>query len=155
VALIQARRAKSVVVLKGACTIIAAPDGRARISTAANSMLATGGTGDVLAGLIAGLLAQGIEAFDAASIAVYLHADAAKAVSESLSAAGGLAQDLLPELGRARRRLEGGASSTSPLAALGALGGFGGGLGDLGGLGGLGGGGLGALSGLGGPLGGP
>ena len=157
IALVQARRSRSVVVLKGACTIVAAPDGRARISPVSNSMLATGGTGDVLAGLITGLIAQGIEAFDAATAAVYMHGEAARAVTESMGAAAGLAQDLLPALGPVRRLLAGGTTlgATSPFGAFG--GGMMGGLGGLAGLGGAGGGlggGFGdALGGFGGPLG--
>ena len=98
----------SVVVLKGACTIVASPDGRARISPAANPMLATAGTGDVLAGLIAGLIAQGVEPFEAASAAVYLHADAGRLVAEERGTASGLSQDLLPKLAETRKLLDGG-----------------------------------------------
>jgi NAD(P)H-hydrate epimerase len=153
IALVQARRARAVVVLKGACTVVAAPDGRARISTAANSMLATGGTGDVLAGLITGLIAQGVEAFDAASAAVYIHAEAARTVSDAMGAAAGLAQDLLPQLGPVRRLLDGGSTASTN----GPFGGFGGGM--MSGLGGLGGfgdalGGFGGMAGIGG-FGGP
>ena len=103
-----ARATESVIVLKGACTVVAAPDGRARISGVANSMLATAGTGDVLAGLISGLLAQGLEPFDAASAAVYMHADAGRHVSETYGAAAGLAQDLLRALPEVRKLLDGG-----------------------------------------------
>ena len=106
-----ARETQSVVVLKGACTVVASPDGRARISGAANSMLATAGTGDVLAGLIVGLIAQGLDPFDAASAAVYLHADAGRVVAENYGAAAGLAQDLLPALAETRKLLDGGHSA--------------------------------------------
>lgn len=87
-----------VVVLKGACTLIASPDGRLRAHWPPNPALATAGTGDVLAGTIAGLLAQGLDAFDAASLGVYLHGRAGLAVREWLGDAGLLAGDLLPEL---------------------------------------------------------
>ncbi len=97
----------SVVILKGACTIVAAPDGRARISGAANAMLATAGTGDVLAGFVGGLLAQGLEPFDAASAAVYLHAEAGREVERVHGAAAGLAQDLLGAVGESRKLLDG------------------------------------------------
>ncbi|MSP22347.1 MAG: NAD(P)H-hydrate dehydratase [Dehalococcoidia bacterium] len=152
IALVQARRSRSVVVLKGACTIVAAPDGRARISPVSNSMLATGGTGDVLAGLITGLIAQGIEAFDAAAAAVYMHGEAARAVTEAMGAAAGLAHDLLPQIGPVRRLLDGGTTlgATSPFGALG--GGMMGGLAGLGGAGGLGGAFGDALGGFGGPV---
>ena len=106
-ALDAARESRSTVVLKGACTVVAAPDGRARISDQANPMLATAGTGDVLAGLVAGLLAQGMEPFDAAAAAVYIHGDCGRRVSESHGSAAGLAQDLLRALPEVSALLEG------------------------------------------------
>lgn len=93
------------VVLKGANTVVAAPDGRARLSPFANPGLASGGTGDVLAGAITGLLAQGIEPFDAASLGVYLHGLAAEHVRRDLGPAGMLAGDLLPALPRVMKEL--------------------------------------------------
>ncbi len=106
VALEYAGRTQSVVVLKGAGTVIATPDGRARISEVANSALAHGGTGDVLAGLIVGLLAQGMSPFDAASAAVWVHAEAARQVSEVYGAPSTLASDLVKALPEARKLLE-------------------------------------------------
>ncbi len=90
-----------ILVLKGACTIITEPGGRTRLNWLANPALATAGTGDVLAGMIAGLLAQQVEPFDAASSGVYLHAAAAELVSASLGHAGLLASDLLYQIPRA------------------------------------------------------
>ncbi len=93
-------------VLKGACTIIAEPDGHTRINWLANPALATAGTGDVLAGLVVGLLAQHIRSFDAASAAVYLHTAASELVSAEIGHAGLLASDLLPKIPRAIARLD-------------------------------------------------
>ena len=87
-----------VVVLKGAATLIAAPSGQLRVNWPANPALASAGTGDVLSGCIGGLLAQGMDPFDAASAGVYLHSYAGHLVSERIGDAGLLASDLLPEL---------------------------------------------------------
>jgi NAD(P)H-hydrate epimerase len=87
-----------VIVLKGAFTAVAAPDGQVAVSPFANPGLASGGTGDVLAGAIVGLLAQGLAPFDAAVTGVYLHGLAAELVRADLGDAGMVASDLLPVL---------------------------------------------------------
>ena len=84
--------------MKGAYTVIAAPDGRSRISPIANPGLASAGTGDVLSGAIAGLVAQGLPLFDAASLGVYLHGEAGEMVKSVLGDAGMMATDLLTAL---------------------------------------------------------
>ncbi len=106
----KAQEWQVVLVLKGACTLIAGVDSvsehtRVRINWQANPALATAGTGDVLAGTIAGLLAQNIPPFEAASAGVYLHASAGERVSREIGQAGLLASDLLPEIPRALRGL--------------------------------------------------
>jgi NAD(P)H-hydrate epimerase len=103
VAVRAARGWRHVVVLKGAHTIVAGPDGRAAISPFANPLLATAGTGDVLAGTIAGLVAQGMEPFEAAACGVYVHALAAEELSEEYGDRGMLASDLLAAIPRAIR----------------------------------------------------
>jgi NAD(P)H-hydrate epimerase len=97
----KAREWQVILVLKGACTIVAEPGGRTRLNWLANPALATAGTGDVLAGMVAGLLAQKLSPFDAASAGVYLHTAAAELVSTKLGHTGLLASDLLPQIPRA------------------------------------------------------
>ena len=102
---------QKVVVLKSAYTIIAAPDGRIRISQAANPGLASAGTGDVLSGIIAGLFAQGLDKFEAASCGVYLHSQAGNKVRREMGDAGMLASDLLEVLPKVIKEIR--QSSTS------------------------------------------
>lgn len=78
----------AVVLLKGPDTVIAAPDGRVRVNTHASARLATAGTGDALAGLIGAMLAQGLNAFDAASASAWIHGDAGRRMGPGDTAAG-------------------------------------------------------------------
>lgn len=96
-----ARNWGKTVVLKGAYTVIAAPDGRVNVSPFANPGLASAGTGDVLAGVIAGLVAQGMPLFEAATCGVYLHGKAGEMVRDMLGDAGMMASDVLPFVPRA------------------------------------------------------
>jgi ADP-dependent NAD(P)H-hydrate dehydratase / NAD(P)H-hydrate epimerase len=89
-ALAAARRSAAVIVLKGADTVVATPDGRAAIAPPASPWLATAGTGDVLAGVLGTMLAQGMGRFEAACAAVWLHGRAAALAGPVL-----LADDLL------------------------------------------------------------
>ena len=84
--------------LKGAHTVIAQPSGMARISPFANPALASGGTGDVLSGIIVGLMAQGLSPGDACCCGVYLHGLAGEIVRDKLGQSGSLASDLIGEL---------------------------------------------------------
>lgn len=121
-----ADRWRQVVVLKGAHTVVAAPAGSRRatrpsrtwVAPFANPALASGGTGDVLAGTIGALLAQGLDTAAAARLGVFLHGLAGEAVRARLGDAGLLAGDLPDELPLARRRLvalrQGGGADPTP-----------------------------------------
>lgn len=102
-----AERFGQVVVLKGAQTVIAAPDGRLAVSPFANAALATAGSGDVLSGLIGALLAQGVAPFAAASLGVFMHGRAGERISERLGDAGLAASDLPYEIALVRHELTG------------------------------------------------
>lgn len=91
---------RCVVVLKGANTIVAEPDGRIFFNTTGNAGLATGGSGDVLAGILVSLLAQGRGLLEAACAAVYLHGSAADRALEECSASALLPSDVIEELKR-------------------------------------------------------
>ncbi len=104
----QARAWQHVVVLKGAYTVVAAPDGQTALLPFANSGLASGGTGDVLAGVIVALRAQGLPAFAAAAGGAYLHGLAGEIARTALGSAGMAAGDLLTYLPQAWRQFESG-----------------------------------------------
>jgi len=95
------------VVLKGYQTAIAAPDGWVAVCPTGSSGMATGGTGDVLTGLIGGLLAQGLASWDAARLGVYLHGLAGDLAAEALTPRAMIAGDMLRYLPEAWRRLAG------------------------------------------------
>lgn len=98
-----AERWQQVVVLKGANSVVAAPNGELRRSLVATPALATAGSGDVLSGAIAALLAAGLSPFDAAGCGVALHAEAGRLAEERIGPAGVIARDvahLLPEAAR-------------------------------------------------------
>jgi NAD(P)H-hydrate epimerase len=101
-----AARWGQIVVLKGATTVVAEPGGRSALNDGGNAALATAGTGDVLAGAIAGLLAQRLTPFEAAALGVYLHSAAGRLVRAELGDAGALASDLLPRLPLAIKALK-------------------------------------------------
>ncbi len=97
-----ARYSRAVVLLKGADTVIAAPDGRAAVNVNAPADLATAGSGDVLAGLAVGLLAQGMAPFEAACAATWIHGETARLFGPGL-----IAEDLFVNLPRLIGELRG------------------------------------------------
>src|SRR5262245_47372015 len=104
-----AARAGAILVLKGADTVVATPDGLASINAMTSPFLATAGTGDVLAGMVLALLAQGMSAFEAASAAVWLHGAAAAVFGPGL-----IAEDLPETLPTVLRGLWGSAKTERP-----------------------------------------
>jgi len=97
---------EAVVVLKGAVTIVAAPDGRAFLNPTGNPGLGTGGTGDVLTGALLSFLAQGVPPVEAACLAVYLHGRAADILAKDFGWSGFTATEVADALPKARRILE-------------------------------------------------
>jgi NAD(P)H-hydrate epimerase len=102
---LQAQAWGHVVLLKGAYTVVAAPDGRTVLEPFANAGLATGGTGDVLAGVLVALLAQGLAPFEAAAASAYLHGLAGELAKTRLGMAGMAAGDLVELISEAWQRV--------------------------------------------------
>jgi NAD(P)H-hydrate epimerase len=96
-----AARSRGVALLKGPATLVAQPDGRLSVNTSGNAALATAGSGDVLSGAIAALLAQGADPFSAAGLAAWAHGKAAEAWSARNAGRGLLASDLADQLPQA------------------------------------------------------
>lgn len=94
-----------VVVLKGPATVIAAPDGRLGVNSSGGPALATGGTGDVLTGILGAALARGLEPYEAAVASVFLHGLAGEVAGEQFGAPGTLASDVIRSIPEALRRL--------------------------------------------------
>ena len=89
------RRTGSIVLLKGGCTVIAAPDGRMTLNATGNSGMATAGSGDVLTGIIAALLCQGLNAYDAARVGAFVHGRAGDLAAQKCGRMGLIASDLI------------------------------------------------------------
>ncbi len=113
-----AAEANAVVVLKGARTVIATPDGTAYINPAATAALATGGSGDVLTGLVGALLVQGLAAVDAACAAVFVHGQAAESAIATLGTQHLIAGDLPEGVARVLDNLDSGLSFGAGLGTL-------------------------------------
>ncbi|MBQ3103509.1 MAG: NAD(P)H-hydrate dehydratase, partial [Oscillospiraceae bacterium] len=94
-----------VLVLKGHRTIVASPDGRVAVNTTGNSGMAVGGSGDVLGGMIASLLGQGADAFEAAALAVWLHGKAGDLAAEEKTEYGMVPGDMVEKLPEAIKTL--------------------------------------------------
>jgi NAD(P)H-hydrate epimerase len=101
-----AARWQQIVVLKGAHTVVAAPDGRATLLPFATPALATAGTGDVLAGTIVAMLAQGLSLYDATIVGAYIHGLGGEIAAREIGDAGVVAGDLLKRLPVAMRQVK-------------------------------------------------
>lgn len=96
-----AKKYKVILVLKGAHTIVTLPDGRSWFNTTGNPGMASGGSGDVLTGLILSLLAQSYEPADAAMLGVYIHGLASDIAAEKVSQPALIAGDIIDHIGKA------------------------------------------------------
>jgi len=103
---LKAKELKLIIVLKGHHTLIALPDGKMFFNSNGNAGMATGGSGDVLTGILTGLLAQGYEPGDAAVFGVYLHGSAGDLAAEELSMEAMIAGDITKYLGKAFLAIE-------------------------------------------------
>jgi NAD(P)H-hydrate epimerase len=107
-----AQETAAVVVLKGRCSVVAHPDGRASFNASGNAGMASGGMGDALTGIVGALLARGLLGFDAARLGTYVHGAAGDLVAARSGEDGLLAGDLieaLPQVWRTLVALRGGA----------------------------------------------
>jgi NAD(P)H-hydrate epimerase len=105
VAKTAARRFGCVVLLKGPGTVVAAPDGRAAVNSSGGPVLATGGTGDVLTGMIGACLSRGLEPYEAAVAGAFVHGIAGEVAKERFGAPGAIAGDVIQGIPEALRRL--------------------------------------------------
>ncbi|MDH3214223.1 MAG: hypothetical protein OEM05_17230, partial [Myxococcales bacterium] len=107
----------AVVLLKGAASVVASPEGWVVVNPTGGPALASGGTGDVLLGMVAGLLAQGLEEFEAAALAAFVHGLAGDRIAARSGDSGLLAADLAREIPAASQALRAEAeAATGPLA---------------------------------------
>ncbi len=100
VALDFAKKYRCILVLKGHRTVVASPEGKCYVNQTGNAGMATAGSGDVLTGMIAAILGQGIETFEAAKLGVYLHGKAGDLAAKSKSKTAMIATDIIDSLGR-------------------------------------------------------
>lgn len=106
IALEKAAEWKTIVVLKGAATLVATPEGRLWVNKTGNPGMSTAGTGDVLTGVIGALMAQGLKPEEAAVAGVYLHGMAGDLAAQDIGEVGLVASDLLERLPQALRRVK-------------------------------------------------
>ena len=100
-ALVKAKELNAVIVLKGHHTFITTPDGKSFFNNTGNAGMATGGSGDVLTGILTGLLAQGYNSIDTAIFGVYLHGLAGDCAAKKISEEAMIAGDIIESLGEA------------------------------------------------------
>src|SRR5690606_30816863 len=105
VVLREAKNRKLVIILKGHYTCVATPEGQAYFNSTGNAGMATGGSGDLLTGILTGLLALGYDPVAAAMLGVYVHGLAGDITADKLSMESMLASDMATHLGSAFRRL--------------------------------------------------